>query len=251
MINDIFFQAFWEFLNLRGIFITESIDIQMDTTAEQVEEQLRTMAEFHKKVKGYDGYINKRLGNGTGKLIERYKVNLKRIKKELRRIEVNLPKNNFESLLEEKGEEYIKRGEKAIENIYKSGYVEIIGRSMNRGEICLGNTDFNNLTQKENIEIVDIYGCSYNTIEMDAIYLLRKVKKKNIAGIDYKSLSEKFCTLEEIDEKSVDFILSVLSYPHYFMKCCSRYKEKRKDWDIETYCDRLLVAMEFDNNSLI
>ncbi len=73
---------------------------------------------------------------------------------------------------------YINRAEKVIESIYENGYINLVWRSMDRKEICLGKTHFNNIRYNEGIEVIDINKCSYNMVEMDCIELLYKINKK-------------------------------------------------------------------------
>lgn len=216
----------------------------------RLDEQLFLINEFHKNVMGYKGFVGMRLDNKIGGLVEQYKVNIKRLKRYLKNIRLNTACSDFERILLKKGFEYIQRAENCITEIYNSGYMNIIERTMKRREICLGNPDVSNPRKGDKLEIKNIDKCAYNSVEMDCFYLLSKFKKRGI-DLDYISLVNKFCEYENLDKNSSRYILALLSYPYDFMKCCNRYREKTKSWSEEEYEESLQRAMIKDGKSLI
>ncbi|ERI94795.1 hypothetical protein HMPREF1982_00720 [Clostridiales bacterium oral taxon 876 str. F0540] len=219
-------------------------------TQEMIEMQLYALSEFHKKIMGYKGYMGKRLDNKTGSTVEQYKVNIKRLKRYLKNIRLNSASSDFERMLLKVGFDYLQRSENCITKIYEAGFMSIIERSMKRTEICVGNTDFNNIRRiGDDLVITDLDKCCYNNVEMDCFNLLSKYLRKG-TELDYKSLVEKFCVFENLESNSCDFILALLSYPYSFMKCCNRYREKSKEWDEEEYRDRLEKAILKDGEPL-
>lgn len=243
---------FSNFLQDKGIKIVDGFSeiAVKNINEEELEKQLFVISEFHKKTLGYNSHITRRLENKIGRTVEQYKINIKRVKRYLKNTKIKCPENSFEKLFLEVGDEYIEKAEKCISLLYSSGYIDIIKRSMKKSEICLGNTDFSNLRKKDNIEIISIEGCSYNTIEMDAFYLLNKYKRRELKT-DYKYLTEKFCEYEDLDKNSYNFIVALLNYPYDFLRCCNRYREDKKDWSIEEYKLNLEKAIIRDSESLL
>ena len=94
---------------------------------------------------------------------------------------------------------------------------------MRRCEICLGNTDFQNLRTNDFINVVDFNNCSYNMVEMDCLPLLSRLKRKG-AKLDFCKLAKEFCYIEGLDANSEKFLIALISFPHEFMKCCNRYR---------------------------
>lgn len=215
-----------------------------------VKEQIHIINEFHMKTLGYTGHMGKRLDNNIGKTVERYKVYIKRLNRDLTKIQ----QSNIDSDLKKRfminGEIYLNRAQKCIDSIYKSDYISLINRSTNRLEMCIGNTYFNNLRKSNNIQISDIQGCCYNMVEMDLTYFLGRMKRKGLE-LDFNNLIQEFCNLESLDANSEKFILSSISYPYAFMKWCARYREKSKNWSEEEYSLNLEKAIIEDGNSLI
>ena len=202
------------------------------------------------KTLGYTGRMNKRLDNNIGKTVEQYKVFIKRLNRDLEKLKEKEPDNEFEKLLQEKGELYLLRAKDCIDNIYINDYMNLIVRSMKRMEMCLGNTYFNNLRKNKEIEVKSVDNCCYNMVEMDLVYLLNKIKRKGI-NVDVNSIIMEFCELESLESYSASFVQSIISYPYEFIKCCNRYREKSKDWTEDEYVLKLQRAMILDGNSLI
>lgn len=253
MVRDELYKSFLEYLLSKDISIVESFkdkEAQIDKIDENtIEKQLMLIGEFQNKVMGYKGYMGKRLNNKTGSVVEQYKVHIKRLRRYLKNIRVNSASSNFERALLKKGNDYLQRAESCISEIFSSGYMDIIKRSMDRTEICLGNVDFNNLRKGEKLEVISIDKCSYNNVEMDCFSLLSRYKRKGVK-LDWRYLADKYCEFTELPKESSRFILALLSYPYAFMKCCNRYRERTKDWSEEEYEDRLEKAIIRDGEIL-
>lgn len=253
MIRDELFKSFLEYFSSKNIELVEHFSNTAEIKPEDINEeklknQLLAISEFHKRVMGYKGYMGKRLDNKTGSVVEQYKVNIKRLKRYLKNIRINSASSDFERMLLKDGFQYLQRAESSINEIYNSGYMSIIERSMKRTEVCLGITDFYNLRMEgEKIEICSINKSCYNDVEMDCYYLLSKYRRKGIK-LDYKKLVFEFCHYEGLDENSCNLILALLSYPYNFMKCCNRYRERTKEWSEEEYKESLIRAMIKDSD---
>ena len=256
MIREEVYNSFVEYLTSKNIKLIEQPSkeelIKLRNVDESIAEiQLFTMSEFHKRVMGYKVYMGKRLDNKTGSVIEQYKVNIKRLQRYLKNIRINSASSDFERILLKVGFEQLQRSEKCISEMYNAGYISIIERSMKRIEICLGDVDYTNLIkEEESLEILNIDKCCYNNVEMDCFNLLSKYRRKGIE-LDYKKLVYKFCEFEGLEDNSAKFILALLSYPHAFMKCCNRYREKSKEWSEKEYEDRLDKAILKDGEPLL
>ncbi|MDF2884396.1 MAG: putative spore coat protein [Clostridiaceae bacterium] len=187
-----------------------------------LKEQIDNIVEFQNRVKGYNGYMNNRINNNTGKLIEKYKVDLKKVKKVVLSLKSSYEENEIETLILSNSDYHIRKAEESISNIQKLNYAGLLMRSMKNDEICLGKTYFDNLRRMENIQIIDADKCCYNMIETDIIYLIEKLLRKNI-NLNYKELIMYFCDKANLEQDSYEFIKSALGYPQYFFKYCLRY----------------------------
>lgn len=223
--NSLSKNAFSDYIRSKGIVQVEQgkeYKLKKLITDKDAVEQLYLISEFHRRTMGYDNYLCHRLEDKRGRTVEEYKIYSRRIKRQYEYIKKKNLRSDFENLIVQKGEHYIKRGEKAIDEVNNNGYLKLIKRSMDRCEICLGDTYFNNISKGENIEVVNLKGCAYNLVEIDGLYFLNKLMKKGIK-LDYEKLIENFCEFEQLGEESVRFIYALLYYPYEFMKCFSKY----------------------------
>lgn len=239
----------------RGIKNVDMIEfkyknVDIDIIEESIIEQFKAIYDFHQKSLGFNGYLRNRLNNNTGKTIEEYKISIKKLACDIKNIKINNPKNSFEELIIKYGKEIVNRGEECIREAYHSDYIGIITRSMKRTEICLGNTDFRNLRKNNFIEVVSFEDCAYNMVEMDCFSLLSKLKRKGMK-LDFERLVNEFCYIEGLDESSSQLLIALLSYPYEFMKCCNKYREGKKEWHEDRFCEKLVKALIQDGDSLL
>jgi len=249
------YEVFLKFLENKGIRKMDIPKKEMEKEHKKYEDkeisnQLRIISEFANSAMGYKGYKSRSLDNKTGRTVEEYKINIKKVKRDIRNIKINSPNNDFEALILENGEEYLDRAEKCIDEIYNFGFIELLTRSMHRAEICLGDTDFSNLRKHKKIEVWSFQHCCYNMVEMDAFCLLHKFKKKGVT-LDYNKLCNSFCGFQGLDINSEKYLLALLSYPYEFMKCYERYRQGKEECNVEVHKKKLIKAIEKDGKSLI
>lgn len=240
------YNDFSDYMMFKGIKNVEKIEVvvkdkntKLDITEGLIINQFGAIHDFHEKAMGFNGYLRNRLNNNTGKVVEEYKVSIKKLSADLKKIKTIGPKNSFEEILIKYGQKIINRGEECIRIVYKSDYIGIITRSMRRTEICLGNTDFKNLRKSNFTEVVSFEDCSYNMVEMDCFFFLSKLKKKGVK-LDYQKLVKEFCYIEGLDARSSKFLIALISYPHEFIKCCNKYREGKNKWNEEKFPEKLL-----------
>ena len=244
------FSDYMMFKGIKNVGEIESKNIDACITEEIIIEQFRAIYALHEKSLGFNGYLRNKLNNNTGKIIEDYKISIKKLAGDIKNIERYEPKNSFEQLIIKYGKEVIDRGERCIREAYEADYLGIITRSMRRCEICLGNTDFQNIRKNNFIEVVSFKDCSYNMVEMDCFLLLSKLKRKGVK-LDFYNLAQEFCYIEGLDTSSSKFIIALISYPHEFMKCCNRYRSGKKKWNEDMFSEKLIKALIQDGDSLI
>jgi hypothetical protein len=244
--------ALFQYLNENNINILNfSKEKKMKyINAKDVKDQLRLINEFHKIISVYKCPAYHRLPMQTGKLVEKYKKQKKYYKNYIESLKSKGELNNFEKSIFECSDEYLFRAEKALKVISNSEYISIIKRSMDKYEICLGNTNFNNLRKREHLEIANLQDCGFCNVEMDAINLLSKLKRKNVK-LDFNNLIDFYLELEELDDNSKKFILAMLSYPSGLISLVLDYKKGKKDPNSEDDIIKLKDEIIKDGNSLL
>ncbi|WP_291632715.1 hypothetical protein [Clostridium sp.] len=251
----IIYNEFSDYMMFKGIKNVDKIEskyenIESNITEELLIEQFGAIYAFHEKSLGFNGYLRNRLNNNTGKVIEEYKISIKKLACDINKIKRDEPKNSFEELIIKYGNEVINRGEECIREVYQTDYIGIITRSMRRSEICLGNTGFQNLRKNDFIEVVNFEDCNYNMVEMDCFLLLSKLKRKG-AELDFHKLIKEFCYIEGLDSSSSKFLIALISYPREFMRCCNRYRQGKKEWHKDRFSEKLIKTLIQDGDSLI
>lgn len=241
-----------QYLNKNNIRLINSgfDDILTDITENRVLEQIDIVYSFHKSMLGCNEIVSKSIPNKIGKTVEKYKMRIKNLKRDLKSFKDKSALNEFENMVLNTSANYLTRAEACIDILNKCNYINLVKRSMLRFEICLGNTYFDNLRNNNGLEINSLKKCAYNMLEMDGIYLINKVKK-NREHIDLQKIISYFCEIEQFNKDSNNFIKALVSYPHAYMKCCERYRLSKKQWDINEYVERLNSAMEQDSNNIL
>lgn len=254
MENETTYKVFQDYLISQGIKIVDESKICEGNCNELSEkdiiEHLCVISKFHKVVLNFNNYKIRFLKNDTGKKIEKYKIYIKKSKKHLKILNQKSDLTLTEKFILDNGEEVIKRAETCISFIYDSNYFEIIKRSMDREEICLGNSDPKNIVKKHNIEIVSLSDCVYNMFEMDAIFYFNKLKKSK-KNLDWNIVIEKYCDFEGFNYSSKNFIMGFLSFPNEYMKWWNRYRVGIRELTDEEYCRVLMDAKIKDEKILI
>lgn len=241
--------TFEQYLKDKNIDIVDKLNCNsIDINEENLIDQMKIISEFHKRTMKGQVIFKNRLDGNIGKLVEDFKVGLKKLKREEQVLKSKEIENEFERLILNNVEFYIQRGEKSIKSIYENGYFDLIRRSMKNKEISIGTEDFINLTGDKILQIKSLDKCSYDMVEVDCFYLLRKYKKKKYE-LDYERLIRDFCSIELLMRDSYSFIASLLSYPYEFVKICTKYR--KKDLTSEKCLRKLIRAMEQDGDSLI
>lgn len=250
-----FYENFTEFLKNEGIvkvnfILKDNEDLNRKSLEDKVFIQLGLIRDFHNISCGFNGYLKTRINNDTCKLIEDFKVQTKKLRKSLDKIkEIDKP-NEVEQFIYLQGPAILKRAENVLKHIENNNYIELIERSMRNVEICLSDVDFDNLSKGDKLEIVNFSDIAYNMVEMDAYYLLSKLKRRGYK-LDFERCTREFCNLENLDQYSVNFILALISYPYEFMNMYDKYKRNKKNWTSAEYIRRLNNAIRDDGDSLI
>lgn len=217
---------------------------------QKIYNHIKAIKEFHDIARKYSELSGPKLKSSAGKLIENYKINLKKTKKEFSKLQTQKDLNEFETYFLENADTMIKKAEKSIYEADNSKYLLLILRSMKRNEICLGNTSFDNLRKTDVLEIASFDDCRYDMVETDGIYFFKKIRKK-IKNSDFEKMITDYCHIEELNSDSIHFMLAALSYPYDFMKISVRYMENKKDWDAESYSAKLKKAVKAGKQSFI
>lgn len=250
MINNNY-KYFSDYLKSFNVHKTSEIEWAEKIDDDSVIKQLIVISDFSKIASNYKGFESRNFPNKTGIYMEEMKVLLKRYRRYIETIKQKNDLSITEEFILNDNDELLNRGERSVENIRFEDYLNILKRSMEASEICIGNTNFDNITRIDGeIYVKQLNNISYNFIEMDAFQLLKKIKRRNIK-IDYDKIIEEFSDYNGLNYYSEKLIKSLLSFPYEYFKWCNNYRTNRKKFSEEEYLKRIAKAKTKDIKSLI
>lgn len=226
-----------------------SVD-KKNVSGKKITEQINIIAKFHSAAKNYNGFDTKTIKNRTGKLIGKYRIQVKNLKKYAVTKEKNSSLNIFEEYFLGTYKDIVKRCEECLDYIDDEEYFKIIKRSMKNSEICLGNCYFDNIWREKDIFINNYSDISFNMIEIDGISFIRKLKCNN-HNLNFKDIIDEYIYAENISKASRNFMIALISYPNEYMKCIGRYKRSESNETEERFVKRLAKAIKKDGESII
>ena len=241
-----------EYLESKGIIVVGNyFSHNKDFNKKLYENQISIMVELHKLLINCKFNNLSRFGSSIGRELEEFKVQLKKIERDYKEIFDKDSKNDIEKLFMSEGKRMICQGNQAIDYIYNNGYLEIIERSMNREEICIGRTDNGNLRKVDGkFEIGVIKGMSYNLVEEDLYKYIKRIQKKDIR-IDENDLIRFFVHQSHLSLNSINYLKGLCSYPRDFFKTWERYKENKKNRSEDEFLDLLSKSLKYEYKNFI
>lgn len=213
--------------------------------------QLHTVSDFSKIASRYSGVEGKMINNKTGRYYENIKMLSRRASKYIYNLERLDKLTEVEEYILLNTKEMIERGDRILETIKFSSYLEILKRSMNNTEISIGNTFFHNIRREKGVIYYSTLDyCNYNFMEIDAVDFIRRCKKKKV-NIDYSLLIRDFVNYNELSNFSETLILALVSYPYEYMKWVNYYRLKKKELSEEEYKKKLNLSKIIDGDSIV
>lgn len=248
-INELSLNKYFE---SKGIIVTGNyFSHTKNFTRKSCESQISTIVEVHKLLINCNFNNLCRFRSTIGKEIEDYKVQLKKIQRDYKIVFDKNYKNDVEKLFLSEGKRMIIQGVQAVDYICSNGYLDIIKRSMNREEICIGRADEGNLRKIEGkFQIGIIKGMSYNLVEEDLYKYIKRIQKKGIK-IDEEDLIRYFVHQSHLSLNSINYLRGLCTYPRDFFKTWERYKENKKKKTEEEILELLSRSLKYESKSFI
>lgn len=236
-----------QYIEINGInFFKDTHTIERkQITEECIIDQFYIINQFHNILKEYRGYDIKNIDNKTGRLVEKYKMEIRLAKRYIKSSRENNTSDDFNDLLLK----YIKRSENCIIEASRN-YVELIKRSMKDEEMCLGNCYFDNIYKNGKLFIKDIDHICFDMLEIDAINFIDKIRMEKV-NLNWEKLIHEYICIEKLDSCSEDFIKALVSYPSEVMKWFKRYIKEGEKFPKEYYMKKIERAAKKDGKSII
>lgn len=224
-------------INITGFSFRGTV---IDYSEERVISHLRLINAVHKTLMGYG--ISGSINGTIGKSIEKVKVDIKRLNRNLNKIE---SKNPLDEFLLINGYHIFNQSEGALDRFKEINYLDLIRRSMKKNEICLNRVDESNIRAAEGIEIGTLKYINYNLVEDDILYYLRKVRIKN-KRINFDYVIDKYIEMSKLGENSKLYIKILLEIPIDTIRYCRKYLRGRKKIDIEKYLKNIKESYSYE-----
>lgn len=239
------------YLNNNNIIIDENFFGKNDRNSMDISNQLDLIIMAHNRIINNKITIIPRINSTIGKDVESFKLQVKKVEKLLKRLNLNNNKSDLEYYLLEKGDLAIKRAKKSIDNIDNDNYLSIIRRSMKNYEICLGRVDEGNLKLIENdiIKIRTAKYISYNLIEHDLFNYIKRIKRRNF-NIQLEEVIDDFIYKSSLSNKSKNYLTVLCNYPFETMKLIYKYRYYDNN-DNDDWIKKIRDAIEIDGDEII
>ena len=211
-----------------------------DYSEERVINHVRLINAMHKILMGYG--ISSSINSSIGRKIEKIKVEVKRLRRSLDRIEC---KNSIDEFLINNGEFILKQSEVALGRFNEINYMDLVKRSMRKNEICLGRVDESNIRAVEDIEIGIVKNITYNLVEEDICNYLKKVKIKN-KQIDLEYVIDSYIKMSNLSLDSKEYMKVLLLIPVDTMKYWKKYLKCREKIDSQSYLNSMKETYNYE-----
>ncbi len=236
-------------LNKRGIDVKgDYFNLKGLVSKKEIDNQITMMVNLHKKIMGIKFTGVTRIDSRIGKLIEEYKVQMKILKSDYNKIMAKTSKNDVDNVIISEGKRMLCMAERSLSKIEDKFYYNIISRSMNRKEICIGRCDENNLTIEDNrIKIGSIKNISYNLVEEDLYKYIKRLQKKNVK-FDELELIKFFAYKSHLSDNSIKYLEAICIYPRDFLRNWEKYRKGKINKTDNEYICEFKRALKFEFN---
>ena len=225
-------------------------DYDKNVTTKKAMDQIKIMVNLHKILLGYNNQSLVRIKSTIGKEIENYKVQIKKLQKDYDNI-MNLGiENDFEKLIISDGRRLLNQANYVIDYIYDHNYFEIIDRSMNREELCIGRGDPGNLKFDGKIKIGNLKYISYNLVEEDLYRYIKKIKRKNKL-INEEELIKAFVYESHLSNYSINYLRALCSFPRDTLKLWEKYRTNKNLKTYEEFSKQFKNSIDYESKIFI
>ncbi len=239
------------YLSNNNIIVDEDLTRKNDRSSIDISNQIDLIVMIQNRLMNNGITIIPRINSTIGKDVENFRVQIKKVEKGLKSINSNNKKSDLDFYILEKANIVLNRAKKSIGTMDNEIYFELIRRSMNNYEMCLGRVDEGNLKIEENdvLKIRTVKYISYNLIEHDLFNYIKRVKRKKF-NIQVEEVIDEFVYKSSLSEKSKNYLTALCNYPFETMKLIYKYRYY-DDNDYDEWTKKIKAAIEIDGDEII
>ena len=202
------------------------------------------IAELHKASEGYRcGFQEKKL---AGRCIENFQRHSEELKFFKRLALLHEFKSSFDEVFLKHVDHYIEEAEKSIEMLKGSPYLKLSGEE-DKVVICHHDLAHHNiLINEDKAFFIDF---DYAVVDLrvhDLCNFINKAVKNFAFDIDRaQGIVKDYCSINPLDKRELEVLKALLSFPEDFYSISKDYYARRKEWEEETFLDRLQRKLEY------
>lgn len=205
---------------------------------------VRSLAEMHRASEGYrNNYPEKCM---AGRTIDNFKRRLQELKffKELALLHEY--KSNFDGVFLAHVDSYIKEVEDSIKLLSATPYFKLCSEE-DKKVICHHDlADHNILINEDKAFFIDFDFAMIDLRVHDLCNFINKAVKNFAFDLDKaNSIVEEYSAINPLDRRELEVLKALLSFPEDFYSISKDYYARRKEWEEETFLDRLLRKLEY------
>ncbi|MDP4087886.1 MAG: CotS family spore coat protein [Bacillota bacterium] len=202
------------------------------------------IAELHKASEGYRCKMPERYL--AGRTIESFRRRGNELRFFKKLASLHEYKNEFDEIFLSNVDYYLKEVEKSIDLLKVSPYLKISGEE-DKIVICHHDLAHHNiLINNDKAYFVDF---DYAVVDLkihDICNFINKAVKNFAFDLERgKGIIEDYCTVNTLDRREIEVLKALITFPEDFYNISKDYYGRRKEWDEETFLDRLMRKVEY------
>lgn len=205
------------------------------------------VAALHKASEGYRCKLTDRYLAGRG--IETFKRRCDELEFFKKLASLHEIKNDFDQMFLLNADYYIDQAVKSIELLSTSPYLRI---SSEEDKIAVCHHDLahhNILIGDDKAYFIDFDYAVVDIRVHDLCNFINKAVKNYAFDLERtKSILQDYCTINPLDKRELEVLKALLTFPEDFYSISKDYYGRRKEWDEDTFLDRLIKKVEYKDD---
>lgn len=202
------------------------------------------MAELHRASEGYRCSMPEKYL--AGRTIENFRRRCDELRFFKKLASLHEYKNEFDEIFLNNVDYYIEEVERSIKLLGASPYLKISGED-DKIVICHHDLAHHNiLINEEKAYFVDF---DYAVVDLkihDICNFINKAVKNFAFDLGRaKAIIEDYCTVNTLDKRELEVLKALITFPEDFYNISKDYYGRRKEWDEDTFLDRLIRKVEY------
>lgn len=211
---------------------------------EDVIKASRALAQLHKASKGFILPVPLKTRDDLGKLPAYFGKRLEEIKK-LKKV-AKKGKSKFDYMFLQYVDYFYNLGEKTIEQLAVSKYVQLCEQTRKDGILCHHDyTHSNILCADKGITVVNFEFCCFELRVYDIANLLRrKMRKCDWDPREAEVILREYQSVEKLTEVELQIMKLILQFPQKFWRVANKFYNSKRSWSEKSYAAKLQEVVD-------